>query len=112
MIMHNIKKFFGFNQENQSYNLQIVADNFVETITEQLIQGKTALQSLWQFENISQNDEDSVRGEKQYAGFNVIATITQLGDCSYEVVLVLSNDDDTIVEISGDIVKISNENTK
>ena len=112
MIMHNIKKFFGFNQENQSYNLQIVADNFVETITEQLIQGKTVLQSLWQFENISQNDECSVRGEKQYAGFNVVATVSQLDDCSYEVVVVLSNDDDTIVEISGDIVKISNENTK
>lgn len=110
--MHNIKKFFGFNKESEAYNLQIVADNFLETITEQLIQGKTVSQSLWQFENISQNDEDSVRGEKQYIGFNVVATVSQLNDCSYEVVVVLSNDDDTIVEISGDIVKISNENTK
>ena len=63
--MHNIKKLFGFNKESEAYNLQIVADNFVETITEQLIQGKTALQSLWQFENISQNDQDLARGEKQ-----------------------------------------------
>lgn len=99
------KKIFGFTTENLSYNLQVVADNFKDTITQGILDGKDIKDSLWQFENISYDNDKTVRGFKAYSGFNVSASISPLDNSYYNIVVVIASDDDTIVEVSGNIIQ-------
>lgn len=104
IMMSYLKKIFGFTRENQSHNLQIVADNFRDTISQGILDGKAIEDALWQFENISHDEDKTVRGEKDYAGFDISASVSPLENAYYEVVVMITNNDDTIIEVSGNII--------
>lgn len=103
MVFPNIKRIFGFSPENQTYNLQIVADNFVDTISRSIKKGKTLNQSLWQFDKVEYNEDGHIQGRKDYAGFEVTAAIYPVDNNSYEVIVTVSND--KFIEMSGNIIR-------
>lgn len=103
MMLSSIKRMFGFNPENQAYNLQIVADNFVDTIAQSIQKGKTLNQSLWQFNKIGYNEDGYIQGRNDYAGFEVTATVYPANNNSHEVIVTVSND--KFVEMSGNVIR-------